>query len=202
MKKSILIILSLVVFLFVAASFCSADGLLSDTTGNVNLLVGKKFVRDDVIRSLSVDILNEGGIEIDVKKDKWLLSPVVGALYAQDRNRADYYGVSTDFDLHTTELYLGLKYIDEHFGNWRPYIGGGVVYAEGEMDVTVEGQDFSVKERGFGPWFGAGVYYTVSDRINIGFNIRYSDVEIGTEYINNDVQLGGTHCSLLVGYHF
>ena len=61
------------------------------------------------------------------------------------------------------------------------------------MDITTSESDTAM-----GSWVEGGIYFTVSERFNIGFNLRLSQAEVtlyGVEF-----EAGGTHTGLLLGF--
>jgi outer membrane autotransporter protein len=89
-----------------------------------------------------------------------------------------------DYD-HTTLSVLANVWYDFDLGNVRPYIGGGVGWAETELDGaflsgTIPAINHS--DDGFAWQLGAGVNFDISPNVQLGLGYRYfegPDVNIG-----------------------
>ena len=60
--------------------------------------------------------------------------------------------------------------------------------------------DFPVSDdnNGIGIWLNGGVYWTLSQHFNLGLDLRYSQADV-TLF---DVDAGGTHAGVILGYHW
>jgi opacity protein-like surface antigen len=102
------------------------------------------------------------------------------------------------------ELHVGLRKI-WNISNTKvyPYIGGGLSYISTSTDRSIDGssvKDDSDSDRSTGSWIGAGFYWRPITHLNIGIDIRTSGGDV--ELFGEDLEAGGIHAGLLVGYHW
>ena len=83
---------------------------------------------------------------------------------------------------------------------FHPYIGGGIAFVGGgfERRSSIGGGDN--KDSTTGLWIGTGAYWNLNQNINLGFDLRYTDAEISL--FNTDIDAGGTHASITLGYNW
>ncbi len=169
------------IFLFTIASPAKAE-----LTGNVNLLLGGKFVDADLGFA---ENHFEYGVGFDFKKEGWPVSIVVEYLRSSGEESVviPFFG-AFDIELTTWDFNLGVRKTFDR-GNMHPYVGGGlsIIGVELEMLGFPAGDDTSV-----GGWLGGGAYWTLNERFNVGADLKYSFAGDG----------GGFHISGLAGYHF
>lgn len=170
------------------------------TTGNVNLFLGGKALDEDDWEP--VDSQGEIGIEVDFRPRSWPINLVVGLRGAADE--ADVFDPVFGFvtlESWTSELSFGVKKIWEPQGvPIRPYIGGGLLYATAEITVKDSFGSASEDDSGVGFWLGGGVFFTLAEHFNIGLDLRVSRAEV--EIAGFDVEAGGDHFGLILGYHW
>jgi hypothetical protein len=68
-----------------------------------------------------------------------------------------------------------------------------------EIEAEAYGLSVSVDDA-VGFWIGGGVYWTLGEHFNIGFDVRWSKAEVTIDGL--DFEAGGTHAGLLLGYHW
>ena len=185
MKKNIL---ALVLTLFVIN--VNASGY----TGNVNFFLGQKSLESDDWSPL--DEQGEFGVLVDFKQSHWPISIAIDFLVSADE--ATEFGV--DFRGVTSELSGGVRKIWEFSGSSvRPYIGGGLALINADLEAsdftTVSDDDSSI-----GLWLNGGIYWTLGQSFNIGLDLRYSQADVTVFGV--DVEAGGTHAGLILGYHW
>ncbi len=177
---------------FMLSTVCSeaSASQQSNWTGNVNVFLGAKSLDEDEWEPS--DEQSEFGIEIDFKQQNWPVS------IAMDFSRGSGDGTLWDikFESETSELNIGVRKIWEQFPHMRPFIGGGVSFIRGEFS----GPGVSDDDTGVGGWLGVGVYYTLAEQFNIGVEAKYSGAEV--TLFGVDVNAGGGHLGLLIGYHW
>ena len=143
-------------------------------TGNVNFFLGQK----------SLD------------SDDWPVNVAIDILVSADE--ATELGIR--FESITSEINGGVRKIWEVSGSsFRPYIGGGLAIISAELEgtsfTTVSDDDSSL-----GIWLNGGVYWTLGRSFNLGLDLRYSRAEVNIFGV--DVEAGGTHAGLILGYHW
>jgi len=114
-----------------------------------------------------------------------------------------------DFDLHTDEIQLGLRWTFDFDvpGAFLPpqplhlYIQGGVTFAwaDLEYDSAPFGR-ISDSDNGQGIWFGGGVNFDLMDYLTVGIDIKYSDAVV--EILGVQRNAGGLYFGLTVGIRF
>jgi hypothetical protein len=100
----------------------------------------------------------------------------------------------------TSELSVGVRKIFEDSLYFRPFIGWGLALIDADLDVQVSGGSISASDNSLGLWFGGGVYWPITQHVNIGFDLRYSTAEVTLSGVN--MEAGGGHFGFLLGYHF
>jgi outer membrane autotransporter protein len=89
-----------------------------------------------------------------------------------------------DYD-HSTLSVMANVWYDFDLGNVRPYVGGGVGWAETELDGTFIGGGLPVishSDNGFAWQLGAGLNFDISPNVQLGLGYRYfegPEVNIG-----------------------
>ena len=58
----------------------------------------------------------------------------------------------------------------------------------------------SADDDAIGFWIGGGIYWTLGEHFNIGFDLRWSKAEVTINGV--DGEAGGGHAGLLLGYHW
>ena len=72
-------------------------------------------------------------------------------------------------------LLMGNVVVGEHFGSWRPYIGGGIGAARVSLDVDfmsgIHDSDWAFAGQVF-----TGIDYALSDKVTVGARYRYQHI--------------------------
>ena len=79
-------------------------------------------------------------------------------------------------------------------GPARPYIGGGIAKLEAERKAN----GVTVDDTTLGGWIGAGIFWRLGSRFNIGLAARVSRGQVTLS--GTDVEAGGTHAGLILGW--
>jgi hypothetical protein len=125
-------------------------------------------------------------------------------------------------------LSLGMKYLDDY--DWEPLeeqqeLGIRVDFKQQGWPVSIAIDLFHSSDDKtmyvYDPWLGTvpvsveantselclgvrkldtGIYWTLAEHLNIGFELRWSKADVSAYGI--DVDAGGTHAGLFVGYHW
>jgi opacity protein-like surface antigen len=80
-----------------------------------------------------------------------------------------------DFDHQATAVMANVWY-DFDIGGFRPYVGGGIGWADVELDGTFVGASLpalDVSDDGFAWQLGAGVNFQISPNVQLGVGYRY-----------------------------
>jgi opacity protein-like surface antigen len=165
--------------------------------GNYNAMFGTKVM--NVADWQGVDHQGEIAAMLDVRGVNWPISLSLD-VFASTTPAKDDPNTLLQTRLSTFEVNPGLKFAPTIGGHFRPYIGGGLSIATVRATVELVNTDIvlgSVSETGAGYWFGGGIMYTFGPHFNIGVHINCSNV-----LIDNDIDAGGLHGGLVLGYHF
>ena len=162
----------------------------SDWTGNVNFFLGAKVLDEDDWEPAEEQ--DEFGIEVDFKQRNWPVSIAIDFLYGS--GDGTIYGVKCESE--TTELNIGIRNIWDQSPHVRPFIGVGIAFISAEASVPW----YSVDDSSVGIWFGGGVYWTLGESFNIGLEAKYSTAEV--TFNGFDVEAGGRHFGMLIGFHW
>lgn len=172
-------------------------------TGNINVFLGMKYLDEDDWEP--VEEQEEFGITVDFKQQGWPVSIAIGySSSSADETELIYdpiWGiVPFEFEGETSELCLGVRKIWDYFPAVRPFIGGGIALISAEAKGTALGISISDDDDAAGIWIGGGIYWTLGEYFNIGFDLRWSKAEV--TLLDIDVEAGGSHVGLLLGYHW
>ena len=187
-RKTVLLGLGLMALV---ASMAVSPVLADEYDGNVRLAFGQKQLDSDDWNTL--DRQNEIGVIFDLKKASWPVSIALDLLFSgEDKNVPGAERGST-FEQH-----LGVRKIwainDSKF---HPYLGGGIAFIQADYEVIGSSKE---DDGGVGGWIGAGVDWHLSKRMSLGVDVRYSKADVTIN--NNDVDAGGLHTVLTLGYRW
>lgn len=185
-------------------------------TGNQNFLVGIKSLDEDDWADEDNDFdlskQNEFGFNFDFGQKSW---PVHFDLaYLKSIKDDDYLG--EDVKASTSEIRLGAKMIFKAGSIMRPYIGGGLAIIKADIEESFYDWIYSETEgvagyyydlitisegdRTYGAYINTGIYLTIASHLNLGIDLSYSKAKV--EIYNVDLEAGGAHALVLVGYHW
>lgn len=186
-----------VALLFVAVSPVAVKA--SGWTGNVNLKAGAKALDEDDWEPLEDQ--NEIGADVDFRMVDWPVSVTV-ALYGSAQKK-EISGM--DVEGKTGELRIGIKKIWEPDPSMRPFVGGGIAFISAENEWVNEYLSplqlkVSDDDQGTGLWVSGGVFWTIKECFNLGFELGLSSVDV--TLFNQEKKAGGAHAALLLGYHW
>jgi hypothetical protein len=164
-------------------------------TGNANFTPGFKFLDEDDWDP--VDLQGSFGGEVDARPRPWPVNLAVGLRLSSG---ADEVGV-LDVEGATVELTVGLKKVFEPSGNpIRPFVGGGAALVAAAVTQETASGDLDDDDAGVGFYLSGGIFWTINEHFNVGFEARYTDAEV--TLFGRDVEAGGVHVGGLVGYHW
>lgn len=115
--------------------------------------------------------------------------------------------VSVTFDADTWEFGAGLNKTWTA-GKLYPYVGAGLDYIKVDVTAHVDQLTGSDDANGFGFFGGAGAFYRIGTRFNLGGTVRYSSANVdfnaydtgNVEFSGADVNAGGLTFGFLVGW--
>lgn len=163
--------------------------------GNTNFFLGGKTL--DKNEWEPVEEQGEFGIMVDFGKEEWPAHIAIDLMVSATEEQVGWVIVEGS----TVELDFGVRKPFD-FGNMHPFVGGGLGIMSGYYEIVGFG---SCEGSGGGVWADAGIYWTLGQSFNLGFDARVSSSE--TEYTCSgggtvDANTGGGHFGLLLGYHW
>jgi hypothetical protein len=169
-------------------------------TGNVNAFLGAKALDEDDWEPAEEH--GQFGILVDFKKKDWPVSIAIDLLSSEGDGAVfePNSGLFIDLEGETTELNAGVRKIWDQHAIVRPYIGGGLAFISADATGSAAGFTLSDDDSAVGFWINGGVYWTLNTSFNIGLDLRYSQAEV--TLIDTDVNAGGGHAGLILGYHW
>ncbi len=168
-------------------------------TGNINGVLGRKTMNDKDWKPVEDQLLL--GVQADFRRQTWPVSIAVDILQSLGSDDKD--GVSEDGA--TTEFAAGVRKVFENDSRIAPFVGGGLslVHASLKAERTtpsgnrVQADD---NDSAIGLWVGGGVLFRVTQKLNLGLNLRYSHAEVNL--FGNNIDAGGVSFGLLGGVRF
>jgi hypothetical protein len=181
-----------------------------------NFFLGQKWISDlsdeESDSILDLEKQPDIGVEMSFGGNDWPVMVAVDILASAADDSASYnyygYGIDADIESRNVEVDVGVRKTWEFaHSNIRPYIGGGLATAHGELELDVDSSlgSFSQDDAalGVGLWVGGGVYWRLGERFNLGFNLRHSTAEVDFDDLGvENVDLGGTHLGLVLGWGY
>ncbi|QUM90544.1 outer membrane beta-barrel protein [Moritella sp. 36] len=189
MNKSVGLIIGML-----ASGIVQANGW----TGNINVFSGNKSLDSDWGK---FDSQGEFGIISDVGHQSWPFVIAIDVFVSADDDKNNESSSDSHVDAVTSEVMVGIRrYYDFNYAI-SPYVGGGITSGYGyreikQSDGTYKDED----DRGFGLWIGGGVVWRPLEHFNVGFDVRYSNVEV--DLFGEDLGAGGLHTGFTAGYHW
>ncbi len=168
---------------------------MAQGSGNLNVFIGSKTLDEDDWEPVD-EQLEIGGM-FDYRPPNWPLSLAVDLLYSFGEEEA----FGTELENRFYELDVGAKLILENPSIISPFIAGGIAFVEAEAEGDFwDTFDFKDEASGTGLWLSGGAYLTLNRNLNLGLNIRWSDVEADWEH--HDIDLGGARIGGFIGLHW
>ena len=166
----------------------------NEWTGNVNFFLGQKTLEEN--DWAPADEQAEFGVLVDFKQSHWPVSIAIDLLGSIDKVTVS----GVDIEGSTSEFDIGVRKIWEVANSSiRPYIGGGLAFINAEIKATGF-NTVSQDDNGTGIWLNGGVYWTLGQHFNLGLDLRYSQADVTVFGV--DVDAGGTHAGIILGYHW
>ena len=163
----------------------------SPWSGNVNFLLGVKSM--DTTDWEPVEDHAAFGVMVDFKQQDWPISIALDFLGSYGEETV---GIAK-LEGSTSEFNAGVRKIFEVSGSSiRPFLGGGIAFVRGEAKRN----NVVIDDNGAGIWLDGGIYWTLGQSFNLGFDLRYSSADI--TLAGFEVEAGGTYAGLLLGYHW
>jgi opacity protein-like surface antigen len=193
-----------ILFTVLALVLAFAATQIPAAKNSFNFFIGHKSIDD--LEDIDLDSQVDFGIEMSFAGDDWPVAIAVdllGSSASEDVSIPSYYYYgSYDVDVESTnwELDFGVRKTWEFASPVRPYFGGGIALGRGELEVDFDGLSASDDENGIGYWIGGGVYWKIGNSFNLGLNLRHSKIDVEIE--GDDLDIGGTHVGLVLGWGY
>ncbi len=185
-RASMRMALALAVLLFVAGLVNPAIAR-ADSKGEVNFIIGGKGL-DQNDWNPNED-QGEFGAEVTWGGSDWPIAIATDILASS--GGGDLLGFEVNDQ--SSELAFGVRKVWEA-GPARPYLGGGVA----KLDAQREVNGVTVDDSTLGGWIGAGIFWRLGSRFNIGLAARVSRGQVTLN--GTDAEAGGTHAGLILGW--
>jgi Outer membrane protein beta-barrel domain len=159
---------------------------------NVDFVLGQKSLEKSDWDPVDHQFLF--GAQGDLQPEGWPIGLAYGALLsigAKSVGGVDLTGTTVELRAGARKVFL------EEGAVIRPYIGGGIAMIAASLDADVGGVTVSDDDVGFGPWFGGGVYFAVSDELHVGLDISKSQADV--TLFDVDADAGGVSIVVLFG---
>ena len=170
-------------------------------TFNVNLGMGMKFLDKVDWGELEIQRQTEFRLATDARQPRWPINVAFDYMhsYSQEKFYIDTTtGRTVAYKGTTDELNLGVRKIfDRKLYSMRPFVGGGLGYISTSFFKDLEK---SFQNGSLGMWADGGIYWELERHFNIGVEGIWSWAEIPIVVV--DVNAGGLHVEMLVGYHW
>lgn len=185
--------------------------------GELNIFLGQKALDDDVFDNPDVDGQFQLGLTLSLDVN-WPVHLAIDYLHSSDdatRNFVTTNPLQLDSDVDTTELDVGVR---KFWGQnrTRMFLGGGLAMVwldayqteSGTLGADAPFTTVIVNDGGFGVgyWVNVGVLQRVGNHFNVGFDLRYSDADVDLRAADGsssrNVESGGSHVGVLLGYHW
>ena len=174
--------------------------IYAEPTGNINFSAGVLKTAGDFSRVFDIHERASVGASCDVKNAAWPVGIAFEYLLSYSQTKASensaHLRQGTDIDIYCSEMFVGVKKIFDWSASFRPFACGGVHTVDIYMDTSCDDEFDS----GIGVWIGAGFYFALSKKTDIGLEWKWSKTKI--EVFDTHTDAGGHYFSLLIGRHF
>ncbi len=186
-----------------AAFFAAGPASAEDMTGNVQFLIGQRYLSDDLWKPL--DSPSNFGIEIDFAPSSSSVHVALGVIAATESGTATvtdpFFGeITGSIDTSFFEFSAGFLWHPVKRAVVRPYLGAGAltISAANDSDFGVFSGN-SDSDRSFGFYGNAGIFFKVGDHFNIGLDGRIvRDTKVTIAGLDGNADY--TQASMLLGF--
>jgi hypothetical protein len=179
------------VVLLAGAAFAAPTAALARYEGNVNFLVGQKWL--NTADWQPVDTQPELGIMLAFAPER---APIYFALdvLASQKTTGEITGETREYDVGVRKVW--------NAGRTHPFLGAGGCLIVSRLRSNSPTSGYSYGDENFGVWVDAGVTWRLGDHFNLGFDVRVSTAHATFASTNPPVEAatGGFHAGILLGY--
>lgn len=167
--------------------------------GNLNLFVGQKWLTESEWAPVAEQ--PELGLMLAFGEERLTVHFALDAYYARSEVANPDPTVTTRVKGTSGELSIGVRKLWE-LGATHPYIGGGASIVTVREDLDGPSGRVTHDDRGYGGYAQLGVFWRLAGHLNLGIEARYNkvDADMGDTFSVRDVEAGGFHAGLLIGY--
>jgi len=163
--------------------------------GDLNVVLGAKRLDSNPWKP--IDSQPSFGLMLDARQPDWPINLAFDIYHSADEGTAG--GVTRDGS--TTELNIGIRKIWRTDAAMRPFIGVGSSFVRATLKDTSAGlPSRSDSDGGAGVWIGGGIYWTLADALNIGFNLKYTSAKV--TLLDERFDAGGRFFGTVIGLSF
>jgi len=165
------------------------------STGNINGYLGVKQLDHDDWDP--VEGHGAIGVLFDVQPPGWPVALAINLILSGATDEDDGTGIDTTGT--TSELQIGVKKVWFTPGATRFALAGGVDLVGASREIDINGVTTDDDDGGLGLWASAALYWTFG-AFNIGPQVTWSTAQV--ELFDQEVDAGGIHLGVLLGYHW
>lgn len=140
------------------------------------------------------------GLVTSFQPARWPIALAGDLLVAGDDGDARAPGGMGEQRGRTTELDLGVRKHWRGGERWRPYLGGGLAFVTGRIELAGPAGTVSDEDDGVGPWLGGGVGYLLGKGFTLGLDTRVSRAR--TRLFGDNKNAGAFSLGLMLGYNW
>ncbi|TBR22393.1 hypothetical protein EPO15_08140 [bacterium] len=167
--------------------------------GDVGLLLGgRRLNRQDWEPT---ERMGQLGLVTSWLPPRWPVALAGDLLFAGDDADARAPGGLGEQRGRTTELDLGVRKTWRPGGGaFRPYLGGGLSFITGRIELAGPAGTVTDEDDGAGLWVGGGLGWLVGKGFELGLDARLSRAR--TRLFGDNKNAGGGSLGVLLGYHW
>lgn len=182
-----------------AALWLSAGDAEARYYGNLNLFVGQKWLTHSEWDPVAEQ--PELGLMLAFGEERVSVHFALDAYYAKEEAANPNPAVDMRVKGTSGELAIGVRKVWD-LGATRPYLGGGASIVTVRQDFDGPSGPVSHDGRGYGGFIQTGVFWRMAGHLNLGIDLRYckADADLGGTFENNNIEAGGFHAGVLIGY--
>ena len=182
-----------------SAAFLWSGSAEARYNGNLNLFVGQKWMTQS--QWGPVDDQPELGLMLAFGEERVSVHFAVDAYYSRKEIENPNPSIDSRIKATSGEVTIGIRKVWD-LGVTRPYLGGGASIVTVRQDFDGPSGPVSFDGRGYGAYVQVGVFWRLAGHLNLGIETRYSkaDADVGTVTNARDVDAGGFHAGVLIGY--
>jgi opacity protein-like surface antigen len=138
--------------------------------GNLNFNIGQRYMSDSAWEDFDLDTQDSFGLNLDFGEAGAPVHVAFGLNTSGvfDWNEDDNFFNGGDTETAAAELSAGFLWTPKLGGRTRPFLGAGI----SRVGVTVDLGNDSDSDTAFGFYANGGVFWHITQRLNMGFDVR------------------------------